>query len=123
VWLSISIADLFLLPSVGNLHKSYKEVMSMLVQKGKSVYQYKSIREEDGGIKTLYEGKLSPQQIQEHHKRKEEQALRKQHQQEIGSLLDALDEVRAVNELLIRTNLLFNKQYLRRSEIRRLKHE
>ncbi len=95
----------------------------MLVQKGKSVYQYKSIREEDGGIKTLYEGKLSPQQIQEHHKRKEEQALRKQHQQEIGSLLDALDEVRAVNELLIRTNLLFNKQYLRRSEIRRLKHE
>ncbi len=95
----------------------------MLVQKGKSVYQYKSIREEDGGIKTLYEGKPSPQQIQEHHKRKEEQALRKQHQQEIGSLLDALDEVRAVNELLIRTNLLFNKQYLRRSEIRRLKHE
>ena len=95
----------------------------MLVQKGKSVYQYKSIREEDGGRKTLYEGKLSPQQIQEHDKRREEQILKKQSQQEIASLLDALDEVRAVNELLIRTNLLFSKQYLRRSEIRRLKHE
>ena len=95
----------------------------MLVQKGKSVYQYKSIREEDGGRKTLYEGKLSPQQIQEHHKRKEEQALRKQHQQEITALLDALDEVRSVDDLLIRTHLLFSKQYLRRSEIRRLKHE
>ena len=95
----------------------------MLVKKGKSVYQYKSIREEDGGRKTLYEGKLSPQQIQEHDKRREEQILKKQSQQEVGSLLDALDEVRAVNELLIRTNLLFSKQYLRRSEIRRFKHE
>jgi len=94
----------------------------MLVQKGKSVYQYKSIREEDGGIKTLYEGKLSPQQIQEHHKRKEEQALRKQHQQEIASLRGALDEVRAVNDLLIRAGLLVNNNYLRRSEIRRIKN-
>ena len=96
----------------------------MLVQKGKSVYQYKSIREEDGGRKTLYEGKLSPQQIQEHDKRREEQILKKQSQQEVGSLLDALDEVRAVNEWIMRAGLLVNHNYyLRRSEIRRLKHE
>ena len=95
----------------------------MLVKKGKSVYQYKSIRE-DGERKTLYQGKLSLKQIQEHHKRKEEQALRKQHQQEIGSLLDALDEVRAVNEWIMRAGLLVNHNYyLCRSEIRRLKHE
>ena len=94
----------------------------MPVKKGGQFYLYKTVRV-DGVPKSIYGGKLSMQQIQEHHQRKEEQALRKQHQQEIASLLDALDEVRAVNELLIRTNLLFNKQYLRHSEIRRLKHE
>jgi len=93
----------------------------MLVKKGKNVYQYKSIRE-DGGRKTLYQGKLSMKQIQEHQTRKEEQALRKQHQQEIASLRGALDEVRAVNDLLIRAGLLVNNNYLRRSEIRRIKN-
>ena len=58
---------------LGISHMSFKEVMPMLVKKGKNVYQYKSIRE-DGGRKTLYQGKLSLQQIQEYHKREEEQA-------------------------------------------------
>ena len=61
-------------------------------------------------------------QIQEHQTRKEEQALRKQYQQEIASLRGALDEVRAVNDLLIRAGLLVNNNYLRRSEIRRIKN-
>jgi len=91
----------------------------MLVTKGKSVYQYKSVREEDGGRKTLYEGKLSPQQIQEHHKRKEEQDLQKQSQDAIASLRDALDEFRSVTEWIIRSGLIVqNNQYIRRGEIR-----
>ena len=81
----------------------------MLVKKGKNTYLYQSCREE-GVVRTTYHGQLSPQQIHEHHKRQEEQALRKQHQQEIITLLDALDEVRAVDDLLIRTQLLFSKQ-------------
>ena len=93
----------------------------MLVTKGKSVYQYKSVREE-GGRKTLYEGKLSPQQIQEHHKRKEDQDLRKQHSQQMTALLDDLDTVRAVHDVIIRAGLLLNNQYLRRSEIRSIKN-
>jgi hypothetical protein len=95
--------------------------LPMLVTKGKSVYQYRSSRE-DGAVKTRYQGKLSPQQIQDHHKRKEERALRKQHYHEITSLLDALDAFRAVNEWVVRGWLLVNNNYLRRSEIRRLKH-
>jgi len=96
----------------------------MLVNKGKSVYRYKSVREEDGGRKTLYEGKLSPQQIQEHHKRKEEEDLRKQSQEAIASLRDALDEFRSVTEWVIRAGLLVhNNHYLRRGEIRSLKHD
>ena len=94
----------------------------MLVTKGKSVYQYKSVREEDGGRKTLYEGKLSPQQIQDHHKRKEDQDLRKQHYQQMTALLDDLDTVRAVHDVIIRAGLLVNNQYLRRSEIRSFKN-
>jgi len=90
----------------------------MLVTKGKSVYQYKSVREEDGGRKTLYEGKLSPQQIQEHLKRKEDQDLQKQHYQQMTALLDDLDTVRAVHDVIIRAGLLVNNYYLRRSEIR-----
>jgi hypothetical protein len=94
----------------------------MLVKKGKSIYQYKSIRE-DGERKTLYQGKLSPHQIQEYQAKQEEQALRKQLYQEITSLLDEFDKFRAVNELIMRAGLLVNNNYLRRSEIRRLKHE
>ena len=94
----------------------------MLVNKGKSVYRYKSVREEDGGRKTLYEGKLSPQQIQEHHKRKEDQDLRTQHYQQMTALLDDLDTVRAVHDVIIRAGLLVNNQYLRRSEIRSFKN-
>ncbi len=94
----------------------------MLVKKGGQVYLYKTVRV-DGVPKSIYGGKLSPQQMHEHHKRQEEQALRQQHYQQMTALLDALDEVRSVDDLLIRTHLLFSKQYLRRSEIRRLKHE
>ena len=94
----------------------------MLVTKGKSVYQYRSSRE-DGVVKTQYQGKLSPQQIQDHHKRKEEQALRQQSQEAIASLRDALDEFRSVTEWIIRAGLLANNQYLRRGEIRSLKND
>jgi hypothetical protein len=91
--------------------------MPMLVTKGKKTYLYQSFREE-GVVQTKYLGQLSPQQIQEHQKRKEEQALRKQHYQQMTALLNDLDAVRAVNDVIIRAGLLVNNHYLRRSEIR-----
>jgi len=95
----------------------------MLVKKGGQFYRYKTVRV-DGAPKTMYEGKVSSQQLRELEIQKEEQALRKQSYHQTVSLLDALDEVRAVNEWIMRAGLLVNHNYyLRRSEIRRLKHE
>ena len=93
----------------------------MLVKKGTSTYLYKSFRDE-GVVRTKYHGQLSPQQIHEHLKRKEEEALRKQHYQQMTALLDDLDTVRTVNDLIIRAGLLVNNHYLRRSEIRSIKN-
>jgi hypothetical protein len=89
----------------------------MLVQRGNSTYLYQSFREE-AVVRTKYHGQLTPQQIHEHHKRKEEQALRQQHYQQMTALLGALDEVRAVHDVILRAGLLINNHYLRRSEIR-----
>ena len=91
----------------------------MLVKKGKSTYLYQSFRDE-GVVRTKYHGQLSPQQIVEHQHRKEEEALRKQHYQQITALLNDLDTVRAVNDVIVRAGLLLNNYYLRRSEIRSL---
>ncbi len=93
----------------------------MLVKKGKNTYLYQSFREE-GVVRTKYHGQLTPQQIHEHLKRKEEEALRKQHYQQMTALLDDLDTVRTVNDLIIRAGLLVNNHYLRRSEIRSIKN-
>ena len=93
----------------------------MLVTKGKNVYLYTSSRE-DGVVTTRYQGKLSPEQIHEHHKRSQEQALRKQQYHQAVSLLADLDAVRAVHDVIIRAGLLLNHQYVRRSEIRSMKH-
>ena len=95
--------------------------MPMLVKKGKNIYLYQSFREE-GVVRTKYHGQLTPQQIHEHLKRKEEEALRKQHYQQMTALLDDLDTVRTVNDLIIRAGLLVNNHYLRRSEIRSIKN-
>ena len=46
----------------------------MLVKKGKNTYLYQSFRDE-GVVRTKYHGQLSPQQIHEHLKRKEEEVL------------------------------------------------
>jgi len=93
----------------------------MLVKKGKNTYLYQSFREE-GVVRTKYHGQLTPQQIHEHLKRKEEEALRKQHYQLMTALLDDLDTVRTMNDLIIRAGLLVNNHYLRRSEIRSIKN-
>jgi len=122
VWLSSAIADIFSIPVWENRFCHIpKEVMSLLVKKGTRTYLYQSFREE-GVVRTKYHGQLSPQQIQEHHKRKEDQDLRKRHYQQMTALLDDLDTVRAVHDVIIRAGLLVNNQYLRRSEIRSFKN-
>ena len=93
----------------------------MLVKKGKNTYLYQSFREE-GVVRTKCHGQLTPQQIHEHLKRKEEEALRKHTYQQMAALLDDLDTVRTVNDLIIRAGLLVNNHYLRRSEIRSIKN-
>jgi len=93
----------------------------MLVKKGKNTYLYQSFRDE-GVVRTKYHGQLSPQQIAEHQHRKEEEALRTQHYQQMTALLDDLDTIRAVHDVIIRAGLLVNNQYVRRSEIRSFKN-
>ena len=95
--------------------------MPLLIKKGSRTYLYQSFRDE-GVVRTKYHGQLSPQQIQEHHKRKEDQDLRQQHYQQMTALLDDLDAIRAVNDVIIRAGLLLNNHYIRRSEIRSLKN-
>jgi hypothetical protein len=122
VWLSSAIADIVSIPVRENRFCHIpKEGMPMLVKKGKSTYLYQSFRDE-GVVRTKYHGQLSPQQIVEHQHRKEEEALRKQHYQQITALLNDLDTVRAVNDVIVRAGLLLNNYYLRRSEIRSLKN-
>jgi hypothetical protein len=121
VWLSSVIADIVSIPVRENRFCHTKEGMPMLVKKGTSTYLYQSFREE-GVVRTRYHGQLTPQQIQEHLKRKEDQDLRKQHYQQMTALLDDLDTVRAVHDVIIRAGLLVNNQYVRRSEIRRFKN-
>jgi hypothetical protein len=122
VWLSSAVADIVSLPvrENGFCHIP-KEVMPLLVKKGSRTYLYQSFRDE-GVVRTKYHGQLSPQQIAEHQHRKEEEAIRTQHYQQMTALLDDLDTVRAVHDVIIRAGLLVNNQYLRRSEIRSFKN-
>jgi hypothetical protein len=122
VWLSSAIADIISIPVRENRFcHTPKEVVPLLVKKGSKTYLYQSFRDE-GVVRTKYHGQLSPQQIVEHQHRKEEEALRKQHYQQMTALLDDLDTVRAVNDVIVRAGLLLNNHYLRRSEIRSLKN-
>ena len=122
VWLSSAIADIVSLPVWEDCFcHTPEEGMPLLVKKGSRTYLYQSFRDE-GVVRTKYHGQLSPQQIQEHHKRKEDQDLRTQHYQQMTALLDDLDAIRAVNDVIIRAGLLLNNHYLRRSEIRSLKN-
>ena len=121
VWLSSVIADIVSLPVRENRFCHTKEVMPLLVTKGTRTYLYQSFREE-GVVRTQYHGQLSPQQIHEHHKRKEEQDLRQQQYHQMTALLADLDTVRAVNDVILRAGLLLNHRYLRRSEIRAINH-
>ena len=94
----------------------------MIVKRGNRGYQYKSIRE-NGEPKTIYQGKLSSQQLREHEARKEEKQQHRQREQELEKLSQTVDQALSALDMMKRACLLMVGLYERRSEIRTLKGE
>ena len=94
----------------------------MIVKRGSRGYQYKSIRE-NGEPKTIYQGKLSSQQLREHEARKEEKQQHRKREQEMEKLNQTVDQALSALDMMKRACLLMVGLYERRSEIRTLKGE
>ena len=94
----------------------------MIVTRGKNAYQYKSSRV-NGEVKTVYEKKISVQQLQEHERRKEETQQHRQREQELAQLHQAVNQALSALDMMKRAQLLTIGLYERRSEIRTLKGE
>ena len=91
----------------------------MIVKRGKHAYEYQSIRE-NGEPKTIYQGKVSSQQLREHERRQEEIQQHRQREQELAQLHQTVDEVLKALDMMKRAQLLMIGLYERKSEIRKL---
>src|SRR5215471_9462619 len=92
----------------------------MIVQKAEKFYEYRSLRTEDGTVKTYYIGTLSPHEVQRY---REYQQQKHQHRQWSLMLAHATAEVREETATIRRlvTRLLNHEGWtLRRGELRRL---
>ena len=92
----------------------------MIVQKNRKFYAYRSVRDEDGIVKTFYIGTLTPPEVEHYHKQRQQK-----HQYRRLSLMlaHAAAEVREETATIRRlvTRLLHHEGWtLRRGEIRRL---
>ena len=94
----------------------------MIVKRGKKAYQYTSMRV-NGEPKTIYQGKLSSQQLREYEARKEEKQQHRQREQELEKLNQTVDQALSALDMMKRACLLMVGLYERRSEIRTLKGE
>ena len=94
----------------------------MIVKRGNHGYQYTSIRE-NGEPKTIYQGKVSSQQLREHEARKEEKKQCKSREEELAQLQTAVDRAMDLIHLMVRGNLLLAGYFERKSELRKLKEE
>src|SRR4029453_10263696 len=61
----------------------------MIVKRGKHAYQYQSSRVNGDG-KTVYQGKVSTQELHEHEQRKEETQQHRQREHELAQLQQAV---------------------------------
>jgi len=92
----------------------------MIVQKHTKFYEYRSLRTDDGTVKTVYIGTLSPHEVQQYQKQRQQRA---QHRQWSLMLAHAAAEVREETATIRRlvTRLLNHEGWtLRRGELRRL---
>ena len=94
----------------------------MIVKRGKNAYQYKSSRV-NGDVKTIYERKVSCQELQEHERLKEETQQHRQREQELQQLHQAVNQALSALDMMKRAQLITIGLYERRSEIRKLQED
>jgi|SRR6266446_4912543 len=94
----------------------------MIVKRGKNAYQYQSSRV-NGEVKTVYQRKVSTQELQEHEKRKEETQQHRQREQELEQLHQAVNQTLSALDMMKRAQLLTIGLFQRRSEIRTLQED
>src|SRR5215471_1845708 len=66
-------------------------VIHMIVKRGKNAYQYQSSRV-NGEVKTVSQGTVSTQELQEHEKRKEETHQHRQRVQDLAQLQPSVNQ-------------------------------
>src|SRR6266446_7419679 len=91
----------------------------MIVKRGKNAYQYQSSRI-NGEVKTVYQRKVSIQELQEHEQRKEETHQHRQREQELQRLNEELENALKLIKIIERGYLLVAGYYERKSELRPL---
>ena len=94
----------------------------MIVKRGKHAYRYTSSRV-NGEVKTVYQRKVSAQELREHEKRKEETQQYRQREQELDQLNKAVNQALSALDMMKRAQLLTIGLYTRRSEIRTLQED
>ena len=94
----------------------------MIVKRGKSAYQYTSSRI-NGDVKTIYERKVSCQELKEHERRKEDTQQHRQREQELQQLHQAVNQALSALAMMKRAQLITIGLYERRSEIRTLQED
>ena len=94
----------------------------MIVKRGKNAYQYQSSRI-NGEVKTVYQRKVSIQELQEHEQRKEETHQHRQREHELQQLNHELENALKLIKITERAYLLLAGFYERKSEIRKLQEE
>ena len=94
----------------------------MIVKRGNHTYRYKSIRE-SGEPKTLYQGKVSSEELRAYQQRKVEKTYYREQEEALAQLQTAVDRAMELLHLMIRGHLLLAGHFVRKSELRRLKEE
>ena len=94
----------------------------MIAKRGTNAYLYTSSRV-NGEVKTVYERKVSCQELKEHEQHKEETHQHRQREQELQQLNQELESALKVIKITERAYLLLAGLYERKSEIRKLSEE
>jgi hypothetical protein len=94
----------------------------MIMRRGNNAYRYKSIRE-NGEPKTLYQGKVSSEELRAYQERKEEKMHYREQEEALAQLQTAVDRAMDLLHLMIRGHLLLAGHFVRKSELRKLKEE
>jgi hypothetical protein len=91
----------------------------MIVKRGKNAYQYQSSRV-NGEVKTVYQRKVSTQELQAHEQRKEVTQQQRRREEELQRLHEQLENALKLIKIMERGYLLVAGYYQRKSEVRKL---